>query len=425
MKKPLLIFAVAAQLTFTSACNTIPNLSSSSSPKKQDEQTDYEQMLEIKAFTEEWKVMKPALVNLVALESDLQYLLNNIDQNDEKLMNTTQLQSSLETEEQVAAYETMSFAEREDITSDFADKPEELEDLSTVSLFADAALLDKLKASVDEITTNLPPESIGEPTAVSGAETFTAMPTIIHTNPSKGVEIAAITPVAEYLLEKQMKLETRPIPDIRIVGTTINENGSNTINVQNQHRESKLVNAAKFDAAAFRQPDIGEKFIAQQSTADDFSNNGKHVTNHKFSEPNQNNKGKFSNSYAGKLTNPRNIVGTVNQDVAINANPQNLKRANPCTATKSSVGDGYALHLASYSSLDNAIKGWETLSNTFYTQLCGLVALTEQVSVNKKRFFSLRAGGFETKKMADYACANFISKNQYCRSIRFTGERLL
>jgi hypothetical protein len=425
MKKPLLIFAVAAQLTLTSACNIIPDLSSSSSLKKQDEQTDYEQMLEIKAFTEEWKVMKPALVNLVALESDLQYLLNNIDQNDEKLMNTTQLQSSLETEEQVAAYETMSFAEGKDITSDFEDKSEELEDLSTVSLFADTALLDQLKASADEISTNLPHQSVEEPTADLGAEMFSIREPANDMNLSKDVEVVATAPLAEYLREKEMTPETIPIPDIRIVGTTINDNGSKVIIVRNQRSDSKLVSTEKFDDSAVRKQDIYAKFRTQQTTAGDFSNNDSNITTAEFREPNQNNKSKFSNSDFGELTDPRNIVGTVNQEVAKNATVKNLKLANQCTANKSNVGDGYALHLASYSSLDNAIAGWEKLSNTFYSQLCGLVAVTEQVSVNKKRFFSLRAGGFETKEMADDACANFTSKNQYCRSIRFTGERLL
>jgi hypothetical protein len=469
MKKPLLIFAVAAQLALTSACNIIPDFPSASSVKNEDEETERRQMLEIKAITEEWKVMKPALVNLVALESDLQYMLSNIEQGDDKLMNTTKLQSSIEMEEKVAAYETMSFSEGENISSDFAQESQELEKLSKVSVFADAALLDKLKISADKIATNLPIESIEQLAAASEADIFKPAENSQNINKNNDVDVAATAPVAEYLLdkgvaatapvaeylldkgvaatapvaeylldkgvaatapvaeyllEKDVTFKTRPIPDILIVGAAPNSNAPILAITQNQYRESKPGTTTKFDNTSLQRQGIDAKFSTQRGAAHDLSSNSYDAKSTKFQVQNQDNGGKFSIVELGELSDPSNIVGTVNYYTAVNSNSKNLKLDNSCSMTKTAVGDGYALHLASYRSLDNALKGWESLSNKYSKELCGLVALTEKVSVNSKQFFSLRAGGFETKDVADDACAQLTNKNQYCRSIRFTGDRL-
>lgn len=425
MKKPLLIFAVAAQLILTSACNIIPDSSSSSSVKNYDNEAERKKMLEMEAFAEEWKVMKPALVNLVALESDLQYMLSNIEQTDGKLMNTTTLQLSLETEEEVAAYETMSFSEGQDITSDFAEESQELEKLSKMSLFADAALLEKLKTSADEISTNLPTENSNEPLTFSEADIFTAAENSKDINLNKGIDVAATAPVAEYLLEKDMPFDTRPIPDIPIVGAMPNDNGRVAVSAQNQYTERKpVVKTTKFDNRSLQQDGVYAKFSTQQGTVSNTLNNSTNVKNAKFQDQNKGSGGKFSTVELGELIDPSHIVGTVNRFTAVNPNSKNLELANACTTTNTAVGDGYALHLASYGSLDNAIKGWKALANTFSNELCGLIALTEKVTVNNKQFFSLRAGGFGTKEMADDTCTQLTNKNQYCRSIRFTGDRL-
>jgi hypothetical protein len=418
MKKTLLIFALATQLILTSACNIIPDLSSSSSVKNLDDETERKQMLEMNAFREEWKAMRPALTNLVALESDLQYMLSNIDKSDDKLMNSTTLQLSLEQEEEVAAYETMMFSEKDDITSGFTNESEELEKLSKVPLFADAALLDSLRASADEMVTNIPLKNSEDPTQAEKSKVVEVRSDEVQ---SSGIEVAATAPVAEYLLDEDMTFETRAN---RIVGAIASDNVSNAVAAQNKDRERQPVDTSKFNNTFLQQPEKSAKFSTQQETISDSTNRNANKTSSQLQEQNKQTKDKFSNVNVSELTNPRNIVGTVNNYNVANPTSKNLKFNNSCTMTKSTVGDGYALHLASYRSLDNALKGWESLSNTYSKELCGLLALTEKVTVNNRQFFSLRAGGFETKDMADNACIQLTNKNQYCRSIRFTGDML-
>jgi hypothetical protein len=357
MKKPILIVALAAQLTLTSACSLFPNMSSSPI-NDSDEQTKEEQLLEVKALTEEWKAMKPALVNLIALESDLQYMLENIEQDSDKLKNTTELQLTIETDEEISAYETMTFKDKEDITRNFKEKPEEIEKLSKSPTFADEDLLRKLKGSVDTTSST---QALDESETVDNSTTSTFLP-----------EVNASQPVPDYLKEETKQAQTQSLQDLK------------------------------------KAP----------------ANNSQNVTRAKFRTQIKSTNDKFRNMETPDPNNPRLIVGAVNQASFVNKRSQNLKQEGSCVTKSSNIGEGYALHLASYSSLESAMKGWVTLSNKFSAKLCGLTAITDQVTVKNKKFYSLRAGGFETKEMADIACAKFANENQYCRSVRFTGEKL-
>lgn len=392
MKKPLLLLALILPLLVISACNIVPDLSSPENVKNYDEKAERKQMLEIKAFAEEWEAMKPALVSLISLESDLQFILNNIEQGDDALTSATQLQSAVESEEEIAAYETMIFEDAEDLTSEFSDSSEELEKLSKLSLFADAELLEELIDSANEISTDLPISSPDELEPLTDADLFST--TVVTTSdPLEGeVELIAAAPVAEYLREAG-DTSPRPIPDVPIFGFSENEQVGGFEHEQRPLMESKFSNTEKFDTA-------------YETRINDMD-------------------AKFSLIGGSQSVDPSNIVGTIERPKVQSEVAKNLKTNSKCMVSNVQVGVGYAMHLASYSSLDNARKGWERMSNNFASELCGLVALTEQVTVNNKQFYSLRAGGFDTKEMADRACSKLTNKNEYCRSTRFVGDSFL
>lgn len=428
MTKFILIFTIAVQLTFISACNIIPK--QLSSVEKRDEKLQEAQLAELVALTEEWEAMKPALVNLIAFEADLQYLLNNVDQSNDKLKNTTELQLAVESEEQTAAYEAMTFDDSDDLTKDFSDKTEELDKLGKTPIFADIELLEQLETSAKKIAVDLPVDATKD---VSGnaqdslsVEVFAAEETLQNMSESNTAEANVSLPVIEYLRDNDNAFGTIPIPDVKILGNDgVGNNTSKFASGQTTYRPSAAPMTRIIDHTNLQQGNIDEKFRKIPVNNVSNSQDTQAEINSKFSEPNFSNEDKFRRADMSVINDPRRIVGKAFPG-ASKVNAQlNLKQQRSCSTNKVSVGVGYALHLASYSSRKSALDGWETLTTEFSEQLCGLLPLTETVTVNDRLFFSLRAGSFASEQMANAACAIFASKSQYCRATRFTGERLL
>ncbi|MBT1450862.1 SPOR domain-containing protein [Glaciecola sp. XM2] len=402
MPKPTLFIIVTFLLLLISGCSSLSKVGTSQSVKNFEEQASLRQSEELSAIIEEWATMKPALINLISLESDLQYMLNNIDQTNDTLPSSAELQKAIESEEELLAYETMSFSDAKDITGDFDAETVEAEKFSKASVFADETLLQELQNSVATKSTDLPPLASEEVPLTPAIELNLASQNLDLENTdvseSNAPKVKAVAPVAKYLREDAQAQDSLPIQDVRAVG--VDELQPNSTQVPQRKSSFETIVSTATDN------DIDGKF--KTSPSDEGIPDS--IMDAKFKQQN---------------IDPRDIVGGVSKfSSQVNRN-NNINTSGECRiARQELIGKGYALHLASYSSMQAAIEGWKNLSSDYADELCGLVAATELVTVNNKLFYSLRAGGFASKDTADEACQKLTSENQYCRSTKFVGKRL-
>lgn len=87
----------------------------------------------------------------------------------------------------------------------------------------------------------------------------------------------------------------------------------------------------------------------------------------------------------------------------------------------------YAVHLASYSSLDSAAAGWRVLSADYPDLLLSLTPWTATVLKpdNGETFYRLLAGPLTSKDKATEACASLTAAGAYCKAMPFEGDPLI
>jgi hypothetical protein len=86
----------------------------------------------------------------------------------------------------------------------------------------------------------------------------------------------------------------------------------------------------------------------------------------------------------------------------------------------------YAIHLASYSTLESAAAGWRVLSAKYPDLLLSLTPWTATVlkADSGETFHRLLAGPLTSKDKAAEACADLEAAGAYCKAIPFEGDPL-
>jgi hypothetical protein len=421
MKKTTCFITIVLCCISLSGCNLLSDASNMMSPvSNYNDKKSAATNEELKIYLEEWKVMKPAILNLVSLETDLQYLLATIESSDQALSTTTQLQDKIETEEEMRAYETMVLSDTSDVQEassfddplDFSEalntRAPEAEKFSEQSVFADETLLEQLKLAqakpFDEINTDSQSAELES----------------LEKSHNLEVEAQSLPKIANYLTSLPVSVDIAGTPteqDTRTIDAKFSATSASN---------NPILAAQSIPANRMRTQFASSPKIDSPSSLELGSNE---VIDSKFQ---QTKNGKVSKLYQNEISDPTQIVGVVpaplknsvlnlKQDI----NESQNKLSDRCSPSANSPGRGFALHLASYSSLESARKGWNALSKKFANELCGLIPVTDIVTVKNKQFYSLRVGGFSNKQPADIACAKLSSKSQYCRSIAFVGKELL
>lgn len=85
----------------------------------------------------------------------------------------------------------------------------------------------------------------------------------------------------------------------------------------------------------------------------------------------------------------------------------------------------WGVHLDSYSRENFAREGWRRLQRAYPDELGLLEPRTESVMIEGRgQIYRLIGGGFATEATAKALCQSLSGKNQYCRVVAFSGERL-
>jgi hypothetical protein len=125
-----------------------------------------------------------------------------------------------------------------------------------------------------------------------------------------------------------------------------------------------------------------------------------------------------------KESNPRDIVGVSDTKFSGSNESRNRNTKNDCKINRALPVDGIGIHLVSYSTKKGAIKGWEKLLELHKDLLCGKMAAADTVSVNGKKFFSMRVGPIKDDHEAEQLCQSFRQRGQYCKKSVFSGVLL-
>ena len=110
---------------------------------------------------------------------------------------------------------------------------------------------------------------------------------------------------------------------------------------------------------------------------------------------------KFSN-------NPRQIVGDVSS----------------CSEWKSDTQKTYSLHLASYKSRSAAESGWNSLDKKYEDVWCDTQATLAKVVVKGTEYLSLRVGAYDSRDKVLSLCSVIKERGDYCAVSTATGERI-
>lgn len=94
-----------------------------------------------------------------------------------------------------------------------------------------------------------------------------------------------------------------------------------------------------------------------------------------------------------------------------------------CARAKSIDGE-FSVHLASYSSLDNAENGWKRLSEKHKSSICGLTPVLADVNVSGKNYLSLRVGPLRTVEDVSQLCNQIRASGDYCAPANYVGTPL-
>lgn len=85
----------------------------------------------------------------------------------------------------------------------------------------------------------------------------------------------------------------------------------------------------------------------------------------------------------------------------------------------------FMVQVASLTSLDNLKKNWETQQEQYPEILNGLPARYQNVEMNGKEYYRLKAGEFNHKAQAVEVCEMLISKKAECIVVNNKGTKLL
>lgn len=87
----------------------------------------------------------------------------------------------------------------------------------------------------------------------------------------------------------------------------------------------------------------------------------------------------------------------------------------------------FAIHLASYGTLQSAARGWRILSADFADTLISLTPWTTTVSNAEtgETIYRLLAGPLTTGTEAENACTAFKARGAYCKPMPFDGDPLI
>ncbi|MGQ8367400.1 SPOR domain-containing protein [Glaciecola sp. 1036] len=89
-----------------------------------------------------------------------------------------------------------------------------------------------------------------------------------------------------------------------------------------------------------------------------------------------------------------------------------------------STSGTFAIHLASFSTMNSAKTGYKQLVEKYKDDICGLSPKVAEVKVRDKTFLSLRLGPIKTKDDAMQVCKQIKSQGDYCASAKFEGSTL-
>ncbi len=86
------------------------------------------------------------------------------------------------------------------------------------------------------------------------------------------------------------------------------------------------------------------------------------------------------------------------------------------------AGTAFAVHLASYRTVNKANRGWRQLRQTFPDLLGETTVILEQADLGERGVFQrLLSGPFAERAAAQRVCAALKAKDQYCRIVRREG----
>jgi len=121
-------------------------------------------------------------------------------------------------------------------------------------------------------------------------------------------------------------------------------------------------------------------------------------------------------STAEPEADPAGVMADSNNDEAYYYNPD-------ANGTGSEL---YAIHLASYSTLESAAAGWRVLSAKYPDLLQSLTPWTATVLKpgSAETFYRLLAGPLTSKDKAIDACADLEAAGAYCKAMPFEGDPL-
>ena len=94
----------------------------------------------------------------------------------------------------------------------------------------------------------------------------------------------------------------------------------------------------------------------------------------------------------------------------------------PCNTGNHSIGDGYAIHLASFKSKKSVMQSWNDFKGKAANITCNKLALNETVNVKGQTFYSLRFGPYASKQEALKTCSAIKTFQNYCGVTSFKGE---
>ncbi|MFW8590195.1 SPOR domain-containing protein [Glaciecola sp. 2405UD65-10] len=93
-----------------------------------------------------------------------------------------------------------------------------------------------------------------------------------------------------------------------------------------------------------------------------------------------------------------------------------------CDTSNYTIGNGFAIHLASFKSRASVTKSWDDFKGKAADITCNKLALNETVSVKGQTFYSLRFGPYSSKQEALKTCSAIKTFQSYCGVTNFKGE---
>jgi len=106
------------------------------------------------------------------------------------------------------------------------------------------------------------------------------------------------------------------------------------------------------------------------------------------------------------------------------AKPAPMAKAAPAASGQNVFAEAFAVHLASYRKVPDAVHGWGILTKTMAEPLKGLEPRLLNVDFNDGRgaFIRLKAGPLASRDEAVKRCADIKAAGGYCQVETFSGE---